>query len=174
MSNALIKEQWCVINFCVRLGKSVDETFQLLQTAYRTNSLKKSTVYDWYHRFVELRDLHRKETETGETVKKVEQCVEGVNEKTMEAENKPSDGENLTDQQRRTSQTAVQENKREFHAYRRRKRHNLKLRTWSNMLCFKSNDNSVLLKSYKEAFDLPTNYPGKLLNHFDKSFMILV
>lgn len=49
------KEQWCAIKFCVKLGKSAMETFELLQNAYSTNSLKKPTVFDWHRRFVEMR-----------------------------------------------------------------------------------------------------------------------
>jgi hypothetical protein len=41
-------EQWINIKFCVKIGKSVNETLALLTVAYGEYVMKKSSVFGWY------------------------------------------------------------------------------------------------------------------------------
>jgi ribosome maturation factor RimP len=52
MSDRLL-EQRINIKFCAKLGKSASETLQMLTEAYETDSMKKSSVFEWHKRFKE-------------------------------------------------------------------------------------------------------------------------
>jgi transposase len=44
-------EQRANIKFCVRLGKSFSETFDMLKEAYVEESMSRTQVYEWHRRF---------------------------------------------------------------------------------------------------------------------------
>ena len=44
-------EQQSKIKFCVANKKSRQETLEMLKTAFRNNSLKKTALYKWYSKF---------------------------------------------------------------------------------------------------------------------------
>jgi hypothetical protein len=46
-------EQRAAIKFCFKLGKSASETYELLQKAYGSYSLCRSTTFEWFKRFRE-------------------------------------------------------------------------------------------------------------------------
>jgi hypothetical protein len=50
-------EQGSAITFCFITGLSATETLELVQRAYRNNSLKRSSVFKWYSRFRDVRYL---------------------------------------------------------------------------------------------------------------------
>jgi hypothetical protein len=52
MSDRLL-EQRINIKFCVKLGKSISETLQMLTEAYGADAMKKSSVFDWHKRLKE-------------------------------------------------------------------------------------------------------------------------
>lgn len=45
------QEQRVAIKFCVKLGKSATETFEMLKTAYREGALSRSRSFEWHKRF---------------------------------------------------------------------------------------------------------------------------
>jgi GH24 family phage-related lysozyme (muramidase) len=49
-------EQRAVIKFCFKLGKSASETYKLLQKAYGSDSLSRSTTFERFKRFREGRE----------------------------------------------------------------------------------------------------------------------
>jgi hypothetical protein len=44
-------EQRVNIKFCVKMGKRVTETFQLINKAYGDNAVSRTRVFEWYSRF---------------------------------------------------------------------------------------------------------------------------
>jgi hypothetical protein len=50
-------EQRAAIKFCFKLGKSASKTYELLQSAYGSDSLSRSTTFEWFKRFREGREL---------------------------------------------------------------------------------------------------------------------
>jgi len=44
-------EQQANIKFCVKLGKSGAETFEMLQRAYRNEAMCCATCFEWHARF---------------------------------------------------------------------------------------------------------------------------
>jgi hypothetical protein len=44
-------EQRVCIKFCVKLGKSATETFEMLREAFGEHSLSWTTVFEWHSRF---------------------------------------------------------------------------------------------------------------------------
>jgi len=49
-------EQQINIKFCVKIGKSANETLALLRVAYGEYAMKKSSVFEWHRRFKEGRE----------------------------------------------------------------------------------------------------------------------
>jgi len=49
-------EQQINIKFCVKIGKSANETLALLTVAYGEYVMKKSSVFEWHRRFKEGRE----------------------------------------------------------------------------------------------------------------------
>jgi histone-lysine N-methyltransferase SETMAR len=49
-------EQRACIKFCVKNGKTVAETLQMLRTAFSDDCLSKALVYQWVKRFKEGRE----------------------------------------------------------------------------------------------------------------------
>jgi hypothetical protein len=47
-------EQRTAIKFCFVLGKSASETYELLQKAHGSDSLSRSTTFQWFKRFRNL------------------------------------------------------------------------------------------------------------------------
>jgi hypothetical protein len=52
MSDRLL-EQRINIKFCAKLGKSTNETLQMLTEAYDADVMKKSIVFEWHRSFKE-------------------------------------------------------------------------------------------------------------------------
>jgi len=48
------KQRICV-KFCVKIGKSVTETFEMLKTAFREEAMGRTQTYEWWKRFKEGR-----------------------------------------------------------------------------------------------------------------------
>ena len=46
-----LEEQSVCVIFCLKLGKSFMETFQMLQQAYGEDCLSRTQCYEWYQRF---------------------------------------------------------------------------------------------------------------------------
>ena len=46
-----LKEQRFAVKFCVKLGKSITETFSMLNTAYGDVAMKRATCFRWHKRF---------------------------------------------------------------------------------------------------------------------------
>jgi hypothetical protein len=47
----MVERQRCVIEFCVRLGKSGSETLQLIHEAYGDDAMRRAAVLKWWKRF---------------------------------------------------------------------------------------------------------------------------
>ena len=52
--NVFHKQQICV-KFCVQIGKSVTETFEMLKIAIRDEAMGRTQTYEWWKRFKEGR-----------------------------------------------------------------------------------------------------------------------
>ena len=50
-------EQRVVIKLCVTLNKTVSETFDMLHTAYRDDTLSRSRTFEWHRRFKAGREV---------------------------------------------------------------------------------------------------------------------
>jgi len=46
-----LEEQRVCVKFCLKLGKTFLETFQMLQQAYGEDCLNRTQCYGWYQRF---------------------------------------------------------------------------------------------------------------------------
>ena len=46
-----LKEHWFAAKFCVKLGKSITETFAMLNMAYGDVAMKRVTCFRWHKRF---------------------------------------------------------------------------------------------------------------------------
>jgi transposase len=51
-----VVEQRVNIKFCVELGKTPTETYEMLQTVYGDESLSHSSVFEWLKRFKDGRE----------------------------------------------------------------------------------------------------------------------
>ena len=49
-------EELYAIKFCFKLGKSVTETYGMLQTAFRPSCMNGALVFEWHKRFKEGRE----------------------------------------------------------------------------------------------------------------------
>jgi transposase len=64
MSDRLL-EQCINTKFCEKLGKSARETLQMLTEPYGTDTMKKSSVFEWHKRFKEGREDVKDDERTG-------------------------------------------------------------------------------------------------------------
>jgi hypothetical protein len=64
MSDRLL-EQRINIKFCAKLGKSANETLQMLTEAYGSDAMKKLIVVEWHKRFKEGREDVKDDESTG-------------------------------------------------------------------------------------------------------------
>jgi transposase len=72
-------EQRAAIKFCFKLGKSASETYELLQKANGSDSLPRSTTFEWFKRFREGRELLEDDEQSGHpTTSRNEQTIEKV------------------------------------------------------------------------------------------------
>jgi hypothetical protein len=46
-----VEHQRCVIEFCVRLGKSGSEILQLIHQAYGNDAMRRAAVFEWWKSF---------------------------------------------------------------------------------------------------------------------------
>jgi hypothetical protein len=51
VGNSLDERQRCAIEFCVRLGKSVSKTLQLIHQAYGDDVMRRAVVFKWWKSF---------------------------------------------------------------------------------------------------------------------------
>jgi hypothetical protein len=51
-----VMEQRVNIEFCVKLGKTPTETYEMLQTVYGDEALSHSSVFEWFERFRDGRE----------------------------------------------------------------------------------------------------------------------
>jgi hypothetical protein len=58
-------EQRINIKFCAKLGKSTNETLQMLTEAYGADAMKKLSVFEWHKRFEEGREEAKDDERTG-------------------------------------------------------------------------------------------------------------
>jgi transposase len=49
-------EQRAIIKFCIKLGKTLTETYKMLQTVYGDEALSRSSVFEWFKRFKDGRE----------------------------------------------------------------------------------------------------------------------
>jgi hypothetical protein len=73
-------EQRTAIKFCFILRKSASETYELLQKAYGSDSLSRSTIFEWFKQFREGRDSLEDDVRSGrllpeETSKQPRKCA---------------------------------------------------------------------------------------------------
>jgi hypothetical protein len=54
MSNKL--EQRVCIKFCVKLGKSATETFEMIKKTFEDEAMSRSKIFEWHKRFIEGRE----------------------------------------------------------------------------------------------------------------------
>ena len=54
---AEVDEQRVCIKFCVRLGKTGSETFEMLKQAFGDSSMSRSRTFEWFGRFKNGRTL---------------------------------------------------------------------------------------------------------------------
>jgi hypothetical protein len=59
-------EQCINIKFCANLGKSANETLEILRVAYGDNALKKVSVSEWHNRFKEGRESVKDDERPGQ------------------------------------------------------------------------------------------------------------
>jgi len=50
---SLFKEQRICVKFCVKIEKSVTETFEMLKIAFREEAMGRTQTYEWWKRFKE-------------------------------------------------------------------------------------------------------------------------
>jgi len=54
-------EQRICVKFCVKIGKSVTEAFEMLKTSFREEPMGRTQTYEWWKRFKEdVRDGHQR------------------------------------------------------------------------------------------------------------------
>ena len=46
-------EERYAIQFCFKLGKNATETYEMLQTAFRSSCMNRESVFEWHKRFKE-------------------------------------------------------------------------------------------------------------------------
>jgi transposase len=51
-----VVEQRVNIKFCVKLGKTPTETYEILQTAYGDEAVSRNSVFEWFKRFKDGRE----------------------------------------------------------------------------------------------------------------------
>jgi transposase len=51
-----VMEQQINIKFCVKLGKTPTETYEMLQTVYGDEALSRSSVFEWFKPFKDGRE----------------------------------------------------------------------------------------------------------------------
>jgi hypothetical protein len=81
----VLKEQRVCIKFCQKLGKTVTETYEMLQQTFGETALSRSRTFEWYSRFKNSRmsiddDPHRgrpSTARTNETVDRVNAVIRG-------------------------------------------------------------------------------------------------
>ena len=59
------EEQRVCVKFCVKLGKTFTETFQMLQVAFGDECLSRSRCHEWYKRFKEGRTSCEDDSRSG-------------------------------------------------------------------------------------------------------------
>jgi hypothetical protein len=47
----MAEQQYCAIEFCVRLGESGSETLQFIHQAYEYDTVRRAAVFKWWKRF---------------------------------------------------------------------------------------------------------------------------
>jgi len=52
---SVFHEQRICVKFCVKIGKSVTETFEMLKIAFREEAMCRTQTYEWRRRFKEGR-----------------------------------------------------------------------------------------------------------------------
>jgi len=52
---SVFHEQRICVKFCVKMGKSVTETFEMLKIAFREEAMGWTQTYEWWKRFKEGR-----------------------------------------------------------------------------------------------------------------------
>jgi hypothetical protein len=62
-----LEEQRVCVKFCFKLGKTVTETFQMLQQAYGKDCLSRTQCYEWYQLFKSGRTSIENDPKSGRT-----------------------------------------------------------------------------------------------------------
>ena len=58
-------EQRICVKFCVKIGKSVTETFEMLKIAFREEAMGRTQTYEWLKRFTEGRTSNDNDPRSG-------------------------------------------------------------------------------------------------------------
>jgi len=79
-----VDEQRVCIKFCVRLGKTGSETFEMLKQAFGDSCMSRSRTFEWFGRFKNDRTSTANDDESGRpstatTPSKVERARAAVN-----------------------------------------------------------------------------------------------
>ena len=53
------------IKFCFKLGKNATDTYEMLQTAFRSSCINRASVFEWHKRFKEARESVRDDERCG-------------------------------------------------------------------------------------------------------------
>jgi transposase len=60
-----VMEQRVNIKFCVKVGKTPAETYEMLQNVYGDESSSRSSVFEWFKRFKDGREDHQDDPRSG-------------------------------------------------------------------------------------------------------------
>ena len=66
-------EERYAIKFCFKPGKNATETYRMLQIAFRPTCMNQASVFEWYKRFKEGRDLRGMMKDVGGVKKSIYQ-----------------------------------------------------------------------------------------------------
>ena len=58
MQSDTLEERYA-IKFCFKLAKNATETYGMLQTAFRSSSVNRASIFEWHKRFTEGRESVR-------------------------------------------------------------------------------------------------------------------
>ena len=85
------QEQRVCIKFCVKLGRNVEETFEMLRTAFVVQCLSCARIFKWHKRFKEGRDSVDDNPRSGRpmTSKTDDCCVSARTDPSKSALNNP-------------------------------------------------------------------------------------
>ena len=64
MQSDTLEERYA-IKLCFKLGKNATETYEMLQTAFRSSCMNRASDFEWHKRFKESRESVRDDEKCG-------------------------------------------------------------------------------------------------------------